>query len=112
MSLIVVELHPNGTVFGQQISQQFEPRPHHGKPARVFEIVVVVLECRTRVVGGVDVDALYPPGVERQECLQRLQIVALDQKVPGFPVSGRELGNFIQQPVRHTRRRPDILFPG
>ena len=89
MSFIVVDGHPDRAVLGQQIAQQFQPRPHHGEPARMLQIVVVVLEGRARVVGRIDIDALHPPGVERQQRLQRFQIVALDQHVAGVPVPGR-----------------------
>ena len=38
-----------------------------------------------------DVDALHPPGVEGEERLQCLQVVALNEHVAGIGISGGEI---------------------
>ena len=75
----IVDRHPDRPVFGQQIAQQLQARPHHGKPPSMFQVVVVVLERGAGVVRRIDVDALHTTSVKRQQCLQRLQVVPLDQ---------------------------------
>jgi len=49
----------------------------------VFQVVVVVLEGALGVVGRVDEDALDLAAMQRQQGLEGLQVVALDQQVVG-----------------------------
>ncbi len=99
--LIVVNRHPNRPILRQQVAQQFQARPHHRQPLAMFEIVVVVLEGRARVVRRVNVDALHLPGIERQQRLQRFQVVALDEHVTGVQVTRGKVRRFFQQTVGH-----------
>src|SRR3546814_3320293 len=64
------------------------------------------------VVGRVDVDALHPAGVERQQGLQGLQVVALDEHVAGRGVAGREVRHFLQQAVGHALRGAKVVVSG
>ena len=50
----------------------------------MLEVVVVVLKRAFGVVGRVDEDAFDLPAIKRQQRLQRLQVVALDQKIIGI----------------------------
>ena len=86
-ALCIVDRHPDRTVFRKQVAQQFQAWPHHGKPASVFQVVVVVFERGAGVVRGVNVDALHMAEVEGQQSLQRIQVVALNQHVVRIDVA-------------------------
>ena len=77
----------------------------------MFEIVVVMLESRARVVRRVDVDALHLPGIKRQQRLQRLQVVALNEQVAGARVTGGQVGRFFQQTIGHPGSGVDVGRP-
>ncbi len=47
----------------------------------MLKVIVVMLEGAFGVVGRIDEDALHPAPVERQQGLEGLQVVALDQQV-------------------------------
>jgi hypothetical protein len=47
----------------------------------VFKIVVVMLEGALGVVRRIDVDAFHTTGVEREQCLEGFEIVALDRRL-------------------------------
>ena len=74
-------------------------RPHHRQPLAVFEIVVVVLEGRARVIRQINVDALHLAGVERQQDLEGFQIVALDEHVVGVWGAGGKIGGFFEEAI-------------
>ena len=109
MSLVVVDGYPDRAVLRQQIMQEFEARPHHRQPPRMLQIVVVMLEGRARVVGRVDMDALHASRIERQQRLQRFQVVTLDQQVAGVRIPRREVAGLLQQPVGHVGSGAKIL---
>ena len=108
----IVNRHPDRPVLRQQLSQQLQARPHHGKPPSMFQVVVVVLERGAGVVRRIDVDALHTAGVERQQCLQRLQVVPLDQHVAGLGRSDGQLASPLQQPIGRARGGTSILLSG
>ena len=67
----------------------------------MLQVVVVVLEGALRVVRRVDEDALHPAPVKRQQGLEGLQVVALDQQVL-LRLHGIAMGGYgVQQPVGH-----------
>tara|TARA_R110002049_G_scaffold120546_4_gene275064 strand:- start:3617 stop:4237 length:621 start_codon:yes stop_codon:yes gene_type:complete len=112
MSLVVVDGYPDGAVLAQEFPKQHQPGHDHRQPFRVLQAVVVMLESRSRVVGRVDVDAFHPARVERQQRLQRLQVVPLHQQVPlvgAIAPAPRQLRHLVQQPVGHLVRRAQIL---
>lgn len=78
----------------------------------MFEIVVVVLEGGAGVVGRVDIDALHLTGVERQQCLERFEVVALDEHVAGARIASRKLRRFFEQPIGHAPGGADIVVAG
>ena len=61
-----------------------------------------MLEGGVRVVRRVDIDALHPPGIERQQRLEGLQVVTLNQDIARVRLPRRQVGHFFQQPIRHT----------
>jgi hypothetical protein len=81
MPLVVVNRHPNRAVLAQQFTQELQARQHHAEPLRMFQVVVVMLKRALGVVGRVDEDALELPPVERQQGLERFEVVAVDQQV-------------------------------
>jgi hypothetical protein len=112
MPLVVVDADPDRAVLAQELAEKLEPRHDHGQPLRVLEVVVVMLEGRPGVVRRIDVDALHLAGEERQQRLQRLEVVALDQHVPGIAVPAAELRHLLEQPVGHAIRRDDVAVAG
>src|SRR5690606_14372682 len=50
----------------------------------MLQLIVVVLEGGLGVVGRVDKNAFHLPAVERQQRLERQQVVTLDQQVLGI----------------------------
>ena len=74
----------------------------------MFEVVVVVFEGGAGVVGGIDVDALHLSRVERQQRLQRLQVVAVDEQVVARPIRQRPI--LAQDLHRAVLRRPAGLL--
>ncbi len=78
----------------------------------MLQIVVVMRESRSCVVGRVDVDALYPPGVKRQQCLQSFQIVPLNQHVGGIAIPRRKPWNILKEPILDPPGGPDVLLSG
>ena len=109
MRFAIVNRHPYCSVLHHQIAQEFKARPHHSQPLSVLQIVVVMREGGARVVGWIDVDTLHPPGVEGQQGLERLQVVVLNEHVPGIGVSGGEIGNFLQQAIGHLLLGANVL---
>ena len=110
--LIVVNRHPNRPILCQQVPQQFQARPHHRQPLAMFEIVVVMLKRRARVVRRVNVDTLHLAGIERQQCLQRLQIVALNQHVTHIRFPRGKVRRFFQQAIGHAGSGADVGVAG
>lgn len=109
MPLVVVDRDPDRAVLAQQLAQQLQARQHHAEPLRVFQLVVVVLERALGVVGRVDEDALHLPAVERQQCLEGFEVVALNQQVVGdarSPWAGRRGGGFDQLSLNGVWVRP------
>src|SRR3546814_6197241 len=44
MSLIVIDRHPDTTVLGEQFAQQLQPRPDHGQPLAMFQLIAIMLK--------------------------------------------------------------------
>ena len=102
MPLVVVDRDPDRPVLGEQIAQQLQTRIDHRQPLTVLQIVVVMLEGALGVVRRIDEDALDPPRAERQQRLERLQIVALNEPVVGVRVAVDGLR--FQQSIGHAPR--------
>lgn len=100
--LVVIDGDPDTAILGEQLPQQFQPRVDHREPLGMFEVVVVMLEGALRVVGGIDVDALDAPGVVRQQRLEGIEVVALDEEVPRRRVTVSHLRDGLEEPVRRT----------
>ena len=81
MCLTIIQTNPDAAVLTQELAKELEARVHHVEPSGVFEVVVVMLERGAGVVRRIDVDALHLSGIERQQRLQRLQVVAVDEDV-------------------------------
>ena len=64
----------------------------------MFQLIIIMLKGTLRVVGWINIDALHPAPVERQQGFQGQQVVALNQQIVGvgFAVGLGEL----QQMVR------------
>ena len=99
VGFVIVDGDPDASVFGEHFAEEFEAGIHHAQPMGVFQVVVVVLEGAAGVVGRVDEDALDAAGVEGQQRLEGLQIVALDEHVLGLLIAVGELGHGLQQAV-------------
>ena len=105
-------------IFCEELTKEGKPRIKHAEPLVVarqilrfgshglaqpvadfwaVDRVVVDPIFVPRVVGRVDVDALHLPGVIRQKCLERQQVVALHQE---FPLPGSPTDNSLS----HLRR--------
>ena len=67
VTLAVIDAHPDGAILAEQLTQQFQTRPHHGEPFGMFQRVIIMLEGAAGVVGRIDIDALHLPGVEGQQ---------------------------------------------
>ena len=100
MHLIVINRDEDRAVVGQQLAQELQPREHHAAPLvvageivavhraaqpvahhRRVDLVVVNPALVAGVVGRVDVDALHLAVKGRQQRLERLQVVALDDEI-------------------------------
>ncbi|OIQ86934.1 hypothetical protein GALL_311930 [mine drainage metagenome] len=102
MPFSLVNSDPDRAVLGQQLPQQHQARIHHRQPLAVLQLVVVVLERALGVVRRVDEDAFHLACIERNQRLERQQVVALDQQVVG----GIAIGLFlVEQVIRHVARR-------
>ena len=77
VGLIVVNVYPDRTIFCQQVSQEYQPRPYHPQPLGMFKVVVVMLKGRAGVVRRVYVDTLHTSCIERQQRLEGFQVVTL-----------------------------------
>lgn len=101
MHFIVIERHPQAAAFGQEFTQQHEPRPHHAQPLvvaqqvlavhriagqpflhdRGIDIVVVTPLFISGVVRRVNEDQINLSRVARQQALQRMQVVAVNDEI-------------------------------
>ena len=102
MLLVVVDGNEDRPVPRQQLLEQLQARPHHAQPLlmalqvlavdrtvllqpsphqRAVDVVVVAPPLVAGVVGRVDIDAFHPLGVARQQCLECLEVVAVDDQV-------------------------------
>lgn len=69
-----------------------------------IDVVVVAPTFVAGVVGRVDEDAVHPAGVHRQQRLQRVQVVAVDDEVAVQPrLADRFVGVRLQRPERHRK---------
>lgn len=109
MPLVVINRHLDRPVFRLQLPQQFQARPYHGEPLAVFQIVLVMLEGRPRVIRRVNIDPLHLAGIKRQRRFQRLQIIPLDQQVPCLRFPRAKPRRLLQQPIRRAARRTNVL---
>ena len=73
------------------------------EPLTVLQIIVVMLKRRASVVGWVDVDALHLPGILALQCLQRQEVVPVDEHIFRVRVGGGvgQRGVFDQQAGLH-----------
>ena len=69
-----------------------------------------MFKCRAGVIGRINKNAFYLSGIERQQGLKRVQIVALDQHVAGVAVTVAEIGDFLQQSIRHRTGCMEIVI--
>ena len=100
MDLMVVDGDEDGAVGTEQLAQQLQARQHHAAPLvvpgqvvavdglaepgahhRRVDVVVVGPTLVAGVVGRIDIDALDPVVIDRQQRLQRRQIVAVHDQV-------------------------------
>ena len=74
----------------------------------MFQIIIVMLKCRTGIIRRIYVDALHLSGVFALQCFQRQQVVPVNQHVLGIRVRSRvgQSGIFNQQ----ARLYADRLF--
>ena len=101
--LIVIQGDNYGTILGQQFFEELEAGPHHAEPfvvalevfaldgvallfqplahERAVDLVVVAPALGAGVVGRVDVDAVHPPRVAREQRLEGFEIVAVQDEV-------------------------------
>ena len=73
---------------------------HLAQPAadfRAIHVVVVHPALVAGVVGGIDIDALHLPAGARQQGLERVQVVALDDEVAAPRIARGKLGNRFEQ---------------
>ena len=131
----IINTNKNRAVLGQQLLQQFQARIHHAQPlvmaaqvlalfadrlvqpvphARVVYVVVIHPALVAGVVRWIYIDALDLPLVLRQQCLQCLQIVAMNNFV-GTAVIGLVLSVLVkavlpfQYPIRHFQMVVDYF---
>ena len=113
--------------------QQFEPRIHHAKPLvvaaqilalcadnfpqpcldmRIVDIVVVHPFFVARVIRRINIDALHPSLVHRQQRFERVQIVAVDNHVAVIVSTVRRKGVLLfQRTERHIEMMiDDFIF--
>ena len=91
MCFIVIHRDPDASLFSEQVTQQLQTRINQRKPLRVLQVVIVVLKGAPSVIRRVNEDALHPACVEREQRLQRIQVVPLDEHVFGVRVPIRVL---------------------
>ena len=110
MYFIVIKVYPDAAVLAQELSEEFEARIHHVEPGGVFEVVVVMLERGAGVVRRIDVDALHPPLILREQRLERIQIVAVDDHVAVIVMAFGGKGILLlQRAERHVQMMIDHL---
>ena len=123
MNFVVVDRDENCPIIGQQLPQQLQARRHHAQPLvmagqvvaahflaqpvaqqRAVGVVIVGPALVAGVVGRVDVDALDLPAIERQERLERQQVIAFDEQVAArFLGLEVQFGYGFQGMVRHRK---------
>lgn len=69
-----------------------------------------MLEGGLGVVGRVDEDALHPSGINRQQAFEGIQVVPLDEEIPGGGVAVIEGRLGYQGTIRHGTGRLDGFF--
>ena len=132
--LRIVNADEDGARQGEKLPQKLEPRAHHAQPlvvarevlallahglpkplfdARVVDVVVVHPALVAGVVRRIDVDAVDPALILRQQGLQRLEVVAVDDHVPAVRAVAVEhalLGNALEHAVRDVAVVVDHLL--
>ncbi len=103
---IIVNANPKTAFISQKPPQNLQAGPNQLEPLAVLQIVVVVLKRRAGVVGRVDVDALHLPGILALQCLQRQEVVPVDEHIFRVRVGGGvgQCGVFNQQAGLHQNR--------
>jgi hypothetical protein len=103
MLFIVVNGNKNHAGIRQEFMQNFDAWPHHGEPfvmsfevflfhrvaglldplahERAADVVVVTPTFVAGVIGRVNVDAVHLAGIHRQQRLERVQIVPVNNQV-------------------------------
>ena len=131
--LIIIYTYKYRTIFCHQLLQQFQPRIHHAKPLvvaaqilalcadnfpqpcldmRIVDIVVVHPFFVARVIRRINIDALHPPLIHRQQRFERIQIVAVDNHVAVVVSTVRRKGVLLfQRAERHIEMMiDDFIF--
>lgn len=108
MPLVVVAAHPDAALLAEKFPQQFEAGIHHGEPAGMLQIVVVMGKGAARIVGRIDVDALHLARIVGEEGLEGFQIVALNEQIVRGAVAVA-FGLF-QQAVRRAPGGAQVFF--
>ncbi len=122
LHLVVVDADEDRPVLAQKLPQQRQPWIHHAQPAvvpvqrfafladhlaepfaddRARHVIVVRPAFVAGVVRRVNVDALHLPGVERQQRLQRYQVVTLHDEIAVARSAAGKLGHVLEQVEGH-----------
>ncbi len=119
MEFVVIDADENHAILGQQVAQQFQARGHHAQPfvvagqvvlahfaaqpilhQRAVDVVIIGPGFVAGVVGRVDVNALHPSAIERQQGLEGQQVVAFHNQVSvRFLRLEGQFGNGLQRMV-------------
>ena len=110
MPFVVVTAYPDASILAQKIAQEFKTRVHHGQPPRMLQIVVVMFKGASGVVRRVYVNALHLARIVRQQGFEGVQVVALNEHVPGAAVAMAP--GFFQQAVGRASGGAKILVTG
>ena len=101
MNLVVIERHPKADVLRKQFAKQHKTRPHHAQPLivpqhvlgihwiraqplahdRRVDVIVVTPVLVACVVGRVDENQIHFTGVARQQALERVKVVTVNDQV-------------------------------
>ena len=129
----IINADENNPIFCHQLLQQFQARIHHAKPLvvtaqilalcadnlpqpcldmRIVDIVVVHPFFVARVIRRINIDALHPSLVHRQQRFERIQIIAVDNHVAvAVPAVRRKGVLLFQRAERHIEMMiDDFIF--
>ena len=66
----------------------------------MFNSIIIMFKCTARIIRRINKYTLHLPRINRQQRLQRLQIIPLDNHIPGTQITIRMLVIRLQQPIR------------